>query len=238
MAELFDSAISPRFYQGSTAMKMLLVGLAIAAAAIGGGVGYTAMQTTSLPDWYSQAQSDQKTDRLEGSDAVVIEPVNAAPGDTVISSGELDQMVTDALASQPYTAPLLEVAKGVNTSITKGRIESGLVMNLSEIPLESLPVEGQQAVEQLTQKFPILANRDVYIGLEGRPEVVDGALSLDDTHLKIGQMKLPIGSIASQLGLSQAEIEGQLGALLQQQGIAPEAVQIVDGQLVLTGLSQ
>lgn len=219
-------------------MKMLLVGLAIAAAAIGGGVGYTAMQTTSLPDWYSQAQSDQKTDRLEGSDAVVIEPVNAAPGDTVISSGELDQMVTDALASQPYTAPLLEVAKGVNTSITKGRIESGLVMNLSEIPLESLPVEGQQAVEQLTQKFPILANRDVYIGLEGRPEVVDGALSLDDTHLKIGQMKLPIGSIASQLGLSQAEIEGQLGALLQQQGIAPEAVQIVDGQLVLTGLSQ
>ncbi len=219
-------------------MKMLLVGLAIAAAAIGGGVGYTAMQTTSLPDWYSQAQSDQKTDRLEGSDAVVIEPVNAAPGDTVISSGELDQMVTDALASQPYTAPLLEVAKGVNTSIKQGRIESGLVMNLSEIPLESLPVEGQQAVEQLTQKFPILANRDVYIGLEGRPEVVDGALSLDDTHLKIGQMKLPIGSIASQLGLSQAEIEGQLGALLQQQGIAPEAVQIVDGQLVLTGLSQ
>lgn len=219
-------------------MKMLLVGLAIAAAAIGGGVGYTAMQTTSLPDWYSQAQSDQAENRLEGSDAVVIEPVNAAPGDTVISSGELDQMVTDALASQPYTAPLLEVAKGVNTSITKGRIESGLVMNLSEIPLESLPVEGQQAVEQLTQKFPMLANRDVYIGLEGRPEVVDGALSLDDTHLKIGQMKLPIGSIASQLGLSQAEIEGQLGALLQQQGIAPEAVQIVDGQLVLTGLSQ
>lgn len=219
-------------------MKMLLVGLAIAAAAIGGGVGYTAMQTTSLPDWYSQAQSDQAENRLEGSDAVVIEPVNAAPGDTVISSGELDQIVTDALASQPYTAPLLEVAKGVNTSITKGRIESGLVMNLSEIPLESLPVEGQQAVEQLTQKFPMLANRDVYIGLEGRPEVVDGALSLDDTHLKIGQMKLPIGSIASQLGLSQAEIEGQLGALLQQQGIAPEAVQIVDGQLVLTGLSQ
>ncbi len=218
-------------------MKMLLVGLAIAAAAIGGGVGYTAMQTTSLPTWYSQAQSGQKAEQLDNADAV-IEPVNAAPGDTVISSGELDQMVTDALASQPYTAPLLEISKGVNTSIKKGRIESGLVMNLSEIPLDALPAEGQQAIEQLSQKFPILANRDVYIGLEGRPEMVDGALSLDDTHLKIGQMKLPIGSIASQLGLSQAEIEGQLGALLQQQGITPEAVQVVDGQLVIKGLPQ
>ncbi len=213
-------------------MKMLFVGLAIAAAAIGGGVGYTAMQTTSLPDWYSGNQADS-------SDAVVIEPVSGstvsdpAPGDVVISSGELNQMVTDAIASQPY-APLLDVAKGVNTSIEKGRIESGLVMNFSEIPLEALPAEGRQAVAQLTQKFPMLADRDVYIGLEGRPEVVDGALSLDDTHLKIGQMKLPVGSIANQLGISQAEIEAQLGALLQQQGIAPEAVQIVDGQLVIS----
>ena len=167
-------------------MKMLFVGLAIAAAAIGGGVGYTAMQTTSLPDWYSGNQADS-------SDAVVIEPVSGstvsdaaaiepAPGDVVISSGELNQMVTDAIASQPY-APLLDVAKGVNTSIDKGRIESGLVMNFSEIPLEALPAEGRQAVAQLTQKFPMLADRDVYIGLEGRPAVVDGALSLVDTHL-------------------------------------------------------
>ena len=225
-------------------MKMLFVGLAIAAAAIGGGLGYTAMQTTSLPAWYSQP--DQKTERTESTDAVVVEPVRdaevsaveAAPGDIVISSGELNQIVTDAIANEPYAAPLLEVAKGVNTSIEKGRIESGLVMNFSELPLESLPAEGQQAVEQLTQKFPLLANRDVYIGLEGRPEVVDGVLNLDDTHLKVGQMKLPVSSIAKQLGLSQAEIEGQLGALLQQQGIAPDAVEIVDGQLVISGVSQ
>ena len=61
---------------------------------------------------------------------------------------------------------------------------------------------------------------------------------MDDTHLKVGQMKLPVSSIAKQLGLSQAEIEGQLGALLQQQGIAPDAVEIVDGQLVISGVSQ
>ena len=217
-------------------MKMLFVGLAIAAAAIGGGLGYTAMQTTSLPDWYAQSG--------QASDPVVIEPISdsipveAAPGDVVISSGELNQMVTDAIANEPYAAPLLDIAKGVNTSIKKGRVESGVVMNLSELPLESLPAEGQQAVQQLSKTFPLLANRDVYIGLEGKPEVVDGAISLNDTHLKIGQMRLPISSVANQLGLSQAEIESQLGGLLQQQGIDPGAVQIVDGQLVISGLSQ
>jgi hypothetical protein len=35
-------------------MKMLVVGLAIAAAAVGGGLGYAGMQTSTLPDWYSQ----------------------------------------------------------------------------------------------------------------------------------------------------------------------------------------
>lgn len=218
-------------------MKMMFAGLAIAAAVVGGGLGYTAMKTASLPDWYDR----------ESPDPVVVEPIsttpeapplNLQPGDIAISSGELNQIVNDAIASEPYAAPLLDIAKGINTSIEKGRIESGMVMNLSEVPLEDLPVEGQQAVEQLAQKFPLLANRDVYIGLEGRPEIVDGALSLDDTHLKIGQMKLPVGAIASQLGLSTEEIEQQLGALLQQQGIAPEAVQIVDGQLVISGMAQ
>lgn len=213
-------------------MKMLLAGLAIAAVAVGASLGYAAMQTSALPDWYLQTTgtslvaSAESTD--DGSAAAVSDGTT-----TVIPASQLNQMVTDAIASQPYTALILDAAKGVNTSIKDGRIESGAVINLADLPLAALPTEGQQAVNQLTQTFPFLANRDVYLGIEGAPKVVEGALSLDDTHIKLGQLKLPIAKVASQLGLSQGDIEQQINALLSQQGLSPQDVEIVDEQLVI-----
>lgn len=215
-------------------MKMVFAGLAIVVAAVGGGIGYAAMKTMSTPDWYS-ASSNESAVVLSETEAP---PVAVSPGDIVISAGELNQMVTEAIAQQSYTAPLLNVAKGVNTSIADGRIESGMVMNLADVPLEALPVEGQQAVEKLTQTFPFLANRDVYLGVEGSPKIVNGALSLEDTHVKLGQLRLPVANVASQLGLSQTDIEQQIEAALSQQGLTPDNIQIVDGQLVITGLPQ
>ncbi|MGI8934276.1 MAG: hypothetical protein ACR2FS_09405 [Phormidesmis sp.] len=212
-------------------MRVFLAALAIVAAAVGAGIGYAGMKTTALPDWYSKGEEPLVVSSTESA-------AFADPNDVVISAGELNRMVTDAIASQPAAAPILNAARGVNTSIEDGRIESGMVMNLSEIPLEALPTEGRQAVEQLTHTFPFLANREVYLGVEGSPAVVDGALSLNDTHIKVGQLSLPIASVAKQLGLSQAEIEQQLDAVLAQQGLTPDDVQIVDGQLVIRGVAQ
>lgn len=236
-------------------MKIALAGLAIVAAAVGGGIGYAGMQTTELPEWYSKA-TDGSTQQVVSNqtadgtfpDGYSIES-NAVYEDareegsvhqadertTVISAGNLNQMVTDAIAQEPYTAPILDIAKDINTAIQNGRVESGATINLSDLPLAALPAEGRQAVEQLTQTFPFLANRDVYLGVEGRPKIVDGALSLDDTHIRLGQLKLPVGSVARQLGLSQGDIEQQIDALLSQQGLTLNDVDIVDGQLIVKG---
>jgi hypothetical protein len=235
-------------------MKMLVVGLAIAAAAVGGGLGYAGMQTSTLPDWYSQVATSENVSSPDSGGAFPEgyevgtsatyetggqqDPSPRTAGEDVlgvISADKLNDMVTDAIASQPYTAPILDVAKGINTSIKNGRIESGVVMNLADLPMAALPAQGQQAIAQLTETFPFLANRDVYLGVEGSPKVVDGALSLDDTNIKIGQLKLPVASVANQLGLSQADIEQQIGALLNQQGLTLNDVQIIDGQLVIKG---
>ncbi|MGB7086098.1 MAG: hypothetical protein WBD47_11130 [Phormidesmis sp.] len=221
-------------------MKMFLAGLAVIAAVVGAGIGYAGMKTTALPDWYTQDAS--------ADDEAIILPVNEgygsasteaiAPEDVVISAGELNQIVTEAIARQPYAEPLLNSSQGVGTSIEDGRIESGLVVNLSTLPVEALPSEGRQAVEQLTRTFPFVANRDVYVGIEGSPTVVDGSLSLDDTYLKLGQLRLPMDNVASQLGFSQGELESQLSAVLTQQGLTPEDVQVINGQLVIKGAAQ
>lgn len=242
-----------------TAMKTFLIGLTIAAAAIGGGIGYAALQTPGSSPSFSvfgdraqpAASEDGSSDSIEETSAEGVRssrreeeieqanttrPVSA--GEIVISEADLNDLMTAALESQPELAPLLDASDGVNTTIKDGRIETGLEMNISEIPADALPAEGQEALEDLRQTFPFLADRDVYIGIEGSPKVVDGAMSLDDTNVRFGQLKLPIGSVAGQLGVSQETIEAEIAAVLEEQGLTPEDIQVYDGEIVITGLPE
>lgn len=219
-------------------MRTFLVGLTIAAAAIGGGIGYATLNTSSGSEGFGGALGwgDKDSAVIAATDQTQAQTF--APDDVVISEAELNQMVTDAIASYPHSAPVLDITQGVTTAIEGDRIKSGVRINLTDIPLDSLPVEGQQAVERITQTFPFLNNRRVYVGIEGSPKVVDGQISLANTNVRLGQLKLPIANIASQYGFSQSDIERQLSALLEQQGLTPKDIQVVDGQLVISGLPQ
>ncbi len=218
-------------------MKIFLVGLTIAAAAIGGGIGYAALKTDGGLNVLSQGGQQESAVILSESGQSQ-GTQTFAPDDVVISEADLNQMVADAIASHPHTASISDITEGVNTVIEGDRIESGVKINLSDIPLNSLPVEGQQAIEQITQTFPFLNDRKVYVGIEGSPKVVDGQISLANTNVKLGQLKLPIANIASRYGFSQTDVEQQLSTLLAQQGLTPEDIRVVDGQLVISGVSQ
>ncbi len=231
-------------------MKVLLVGLAFAAAIVGGSIGYASLKTGTNPvEYLSEGGLRQVfeggTQGPEGEVVRSVEPrdeardtprVEAGPDDVVISEAELNQLVTDAIASQPFTSPILDVAEEVSTKLENDRIESGMTINLGEIPREDLPVEAKDAIDQLLETFPFLANRDVYLGIEGNPTVVDGAIRLEDANIKLGPLTLPASGVASELGVSQADIEQQLNAVLDQQGLTPEDIRVVDGQIIITGL--
>jgi hypothetical protein len=217
-----------------------LLGLIVLAAAIGGGFAYLWNRSLALPPWYRTAAATLPDASVPLADLVAskLAEDNDGDGQTEVSFSETDlnQVVTAAIAQEPRTAPLIAVAKGINTTIEDNRIESGVVMNLSDVPLNSLPPRGQQALTQLTQSLPILADRDIYIGIEGTPQLDAGRLSLGpDSVIKIGQFTLPLTEVASRLGLSQAELEQQLANVLTQQGITLEDLQIVDGQVVIRG---
>ena len=237
-------------------MKVLLVGLAFAAAVVGGSIGYASLKTGTRPVEYlsedglrqvigrETKESNQEgeiirsaeTDGGSVSEPSAKPPAEAGPNDVVISEGELHQLVTDAIASQPYTAPILDVAKEVNTKLENDRIESGMTINLGEIPREGLPVEAKESIDQMIETFPFLANRDVYLGIEGSPTVIDGDIQLENANVKLGPLTLPASSVASELGVSQISIERQLNTILDQQGLTPENIRVVNGQIIITGL--
>lgn len=254
-------------------MKVFIAGLTLAAAIVGGGIGYASLQIggtgwqnaetisnnteaeasepksildrqreirnifkkdSEVVEETSSASANNTSERTSPSDRPV---VITEPDDIVITEDELNQRVQEAIASDPQIAPLLAITEdGVNTIVTNDRVESGITINLTELPLEDLPLEVQTAVSEMTKTFPFLANRPVYLGIEGSPKIVEGAVSLDDTNVKFGPLKLPVSGVASQLGVSQTDIERQLNVVLEQQGLTPEEILIVDQQIIIKGV--
>ena len=113
----------------------------------------------------------------------------------------------------------------------------GAVLNLAELPRNGLSVELQAGLDQLTKAAPMLANRDIYIGVVARPALEDGQISLNqDLSLRLGQFTLPLADVAEQMGFSTSEIEQRLNRLIHQQGLTLETIEILDNQLVISGI--
>lgn len=149
---------------------------------------------------------------------------------------QLNQLINDALLSQPNAAQILANARSLETTIKGELIETGTVLNLSELPQEGLPADIQAGLAQLISVAPMLANRDIYFGVIARPRLQDGRLQLaQDLKFKLGQFTLPLSDVADQIGISTSDIEQHLNAVINQQGITLETVEILNDQLVITG---
>ena len=160
------------------------------------------------------------------------------PGPVTLTLDEpqLNQLINDAIFRQEQVAQILTNARSLTTVLEGDRIETGTSLNLSEIPLEGLPPAWQESVTQLTTAVPMLANREIYIGIVAQPQVQDGQIRLDqDLSLKLGQFTLPLADVAGQVGLSMADIEQRLNAVLEERGIALDTIDILDEKLVITG---
>ncbi|WP_080809437.1 hypothetical protein [Halomicronema hongdechloris] len=217
-----------------------LLGFFIAIGAIVGVGAYYWNRATYLPTEYTTSGQAPLT-ATTTAQALLSRKLaegRASDGSVKIqlSEAELTQVLASAMAQTPQAEPLVNAAKGMSTTIEGERISSGLVINLAEVPQDQLPVAAQGALNQLTQVAPMLSNRDIYIGIEGRPRIDQGQLVFDQqSSLRIGRVSVPLTEVAQGLGLSPQQLQQALTQLLKQSGIVLEQVQVVDGQLVITG---
>ena len=218
----------------------VLLGLVSLTGFLAGATAYLWHQTTYLPAWYRPAdEAVGSSDPATEADPLSLPADSAGQQAVTLTADQINQLVVDTLAQQPQAEQLLSVAKDINTSIEADRIESGMVVNLSQLPPNLLPPEGQKLINQMTQVMPILADRDVYVSLSMRPTIEQGRLVLDDnTVLSVGRYQVPLSQITEQFGLSPQVLEEQLATALQQQGIRLEDIQLTPGQLTVTGSAQ
>lgn len=237
-----------------TAVTVVGIGIAVGAFT---AVSYYWQQATHLPEWYvNQSNSSRKVIRLvrnrkiRSAEEILNAKLAAGESDVInaslpgeasevevqLNETELNQLVIGAIAEDPNSRQLITSARGFNTTIQNGAIASGAVINLSEIPTHRLGDNEKAILRRAISTFPSLAEREIYIGIEGQPQVEDGLIKFDDsTMIRLGDISLSVAELSKRLGVSQEEIERRLNLELRSRQIDISTIELVEDSAVIRG---
>lgn len=166
---------------------------------VGVGLGVLWKRLTALPDWYESPDMIAEDGNLQvDPDWVRIPHGEPHAGGYVLRNPHL---------RAPKQAPLHKAMKKSRVTYDHGDLDAGAVINLSKMDLDSLSPKERERYQQTIDAFPALAERDVYVGIEGGVDRGDGTITLGrDTKLRIGDTRYSLDNAAKRLKMSEAEL--------------------------------
>lgn len=198
--------------------KKLAIFLLVVLLLVGGAAIYLWMQVTALPDWYTELAADDAPAAAE-SPAGKLQWQPAADGK---GRKELRNFHRKAARKSPEVKAAIKASKA---TWDEGQLEAGVVADLRELPTEKMSGDQQGLFERARQAFPSLTERDVYIGVEDpSPVVKNGHIEVGPSaRVKIGKFTYSLDGAAEKLGMSPAQLRGELNKQMRELGVdAPD----------------
>ena len=154
--------------------------------------------------------------------------------DVNLNETDINQLIVSKIAENTSEEQLTNSVKGVNTKIRNGKIETGIVVNISEFSNTPFGQNNQDRLRKLTEKFPFLSNREVYVGISGKPYIENGNVRFDDqAEVKVGNLSFTIAELSQKTGISKARIEQRLNSELKSRRINLENLEIGDNNSLI-----
>jgi hypothetical protein len=221
--------------------------------AVGGMSYYFWNQVTQLPSEYTEDPNPQVERDLSSSTATTEIKAQAAASkqriasqiqksaignkvELTVSDRDLNNLVSAQLATRNPQQTIPVGIKAIDTKIVDGKLQAGAIVNLGELLQGKESSENVDALTKLADKLPFLKDRDIYVGIEGKPEAKDGKIKFDrDTQIKVGKMSLTIAQLAANLGVSEAKIEQLINLKLEQQNLQIERINLDGDRLKIEG---
>lgn len=219
---------------------------------IAGGIGATAFffwqQATQLPSWYSDASNSKsqpvtkKAKEIQQAKELVWHKVTnqlrepTAKREVKLDEQELNTLFLAEITEKTDGSKLASAVKATSTKIQDDKIEMGAIVDLSAISEKQLQAGERAAIGKLLKQVPTLAERPVYIGFEGKPQVNKRQISLDETtRIKVGNISLTPQQISQRLGIPEETIRKHIESELNFLPMEVDSAQINGGKLVVKG---
>lgn len=207
-------------------------------------------QATALPTWYTKqattASTTNTTNRLDIQQTT--KKIEAKIADSTqqlannkdielqLDENELNNLLTSEIVKKSNKSQLAQAVKAVKTEIEHGKLKSGAIVNISEISTAHL---GKNEVPELTKvikAFPTLENREVYIGIEGRPILKNGQLRFDeDSKIKVGNLSFTQAELSEKLGIPESKINQFTKLQFQVDKLKVNDIKLINDKALLKG---
>ena len=232
-----------------------VIGKLIIVALIGtvGILYYLWQQAVQIPEEYIKAsqESDRDSQSLPlqpkqiSEQAAVSKQKLTAPIDKAkagqkvtvkLNDRDINNLVVSKIATSQLNKQIPVGIKGIRTNIKDGKIHTGALVNLDQLARNGQSGTQIAALSKLTNKLTFLKDRDIYIGIVGKP-IVDGTqIKFDtDTQIKIGKMNFTIAQLAEDLGIAPAKIQQAIDLHLQQQNFKVDSINLNNNGMAIEG---
>lgn len=236
-------------------MKKFILILVLLSASTSAVASYYWHQATQLPDWYTSQKeptnnpeftkkitvikTQPKVEQTHTSDTTNSSKTgNSESVKIQLSEADINEVFVSKIAEKTGSTQLPKSVKGIKTTIKDGKIESGAVVNISELPTAQLGESEKVALTKLTDNFPFLTNREVYIAVVGKPSVEKGQLKFDDnTEIKIGSLSFTIADLSTKLGIPKEKLEQRINLEMKLGRVKVENVELIDNNALIKGSS-
>lgn len=200
-------------------------------------------QVTALPDWAAEEVAQQEAldpdapveweAESEGeaplppavAEALPPEPepsreaVQPAPGEAMAKAPDKPQRFVLRGFHRRGKGAGKEAVRASKAVLEGGRLEAGVVLDLSRIEDAKMSDADRGLYEGALQAFPPLRKKNVYVGVETRPIRKDGVLQLGKTaKLRVGSIRYDLGSAARKLGMTEAGLRKALNEHMRRLG--------------------
>jgi hypothetical protein len=232
------------------AKQLKLIGIVLLLLLGFGGASlyYFWQEATKLPEWYvnkpthdlgnanTNVIADQIKQKIKAQTEHSQPSGKAANVELNLTSAELNQVVTEKLAEKAHQSNLNQAIKGIDTQIAGDQLKTGAVVDLANLKTSNMSDREKTLLNEVTQKFPALANREVYIGIEGKPQIDKGRLKFDSqTKVQVGKLSFTVPELADRLGIPEATLLEKINLNLNLNGLTIEAIELKAGNAVLKG---
>lgn|GEM_PF-1358180 len=100
-----------------------------------------------------------------------------------------------------------------------GHLEVGVILDLSDFPVDKLNEKDRARYERAIKNFPGLTNRDVWVGVEDEAVIMDGYLQLGaDAKVRVGKLTYSLAGAAKRLGMKPEQLLREVNRELRRAG--------------------
>ncbi len=213
-----------------------------------GGIGIATFivwqQAMQLPSWYTESSLKENVTSVNQETKKPLQPqevlrkvsdnlTDKNTGEIQLDEEEVNSLIISSITKKDQNGKFTPAIKATNTRIQNGKISVGAVIETSSIPIEELSASQQTKIIQLLQSLPG-NEKQVYIGIEGKPSIRNQELSFDDTtRISLGNFSFPIAEVSQNLGIPQDTFNQLLSQEFKKLPIKLESINIQDKRLII-----